>query len=315
VWTLSGYVLRRHLAPFGLVLAVLTSLMLINQIAKQLPSLLGKGLLASEILEVFVLSVPFIVAVTLPMAVLIAVLRVFTRLASDGEITAMTGDGVRILRLITPVLGGAACVAALSIFWNDQILPRSNHQLRTLQARIYSTTPSVASAETYKSDREMTISELGEAVRSARADAERAVVEGRHATERAARQRAATYEVEIQKKYAIAAACFVFALVGAPVALWFHRRGVRLVLEMSSGLFTLYYVGLIGGEELGDRGIVSPFFAMWTPNLILGIVGLGAVWWVRKRTNASPTGSSATYRVGKGDASISQAQKQEEGDK
>ena len=297
MWTLSGYVLRRHLAPFGLVLAVLTSLMLINQIAKQLPSLLGKGLLASEILEVFVLSVPFIVAVTLPMAVLIAVLRVFTRLASDGEITAMTGDGVRILRLITPVLGGAACVAALSIFWNDQILPRSNHQLRTLQARIYSTTPSVASAETYKSDREMTISELGEAVRSARADAERAVVEGRHATERAARQRAATYEVEIQKKYAIAAACLVFALLGAPVGLRFQRGGVGLVIAVSFAVFTVYYVGMIGGEELGDRLIVSPFFAMWSGNLVIGIVGLGAVWLARKPVYAPVTKNSATNRI------------------
>jgi len=28
----------------------------------------------------------------------------------------------------------------------------------------------------------------------------------------------------------------------------------------------VYYVGLIAGEELGDRLIVSPFVAMWTPN-------------------------------------------------
>jgi len=27
-------------------------------------------------------------------------------------------------------------------------------------------------------------------------------------------------------------------------------------------------VGLIGGEELGDRLIVPPFLAMWTPNLL-----------------------------------------------
>jgi len=313
VWTLSRYLLRRHLAPFGFAFAALTALMLSNQITKLVPGLLGKGLPQSEIVAVFVLSLPFIVAVTLPMAVLIAVLRVFTRLGADSELRAMKPGGVSALHLITPVLGGAACVAALSFLWNDQVLPRANYRLRTLQVAIERKDPSFTTE--YKSDREMTIAELRRGARSAREDADRAAGDGRQAIERAGRQRAATYEVEIQKKYAIAAACFVFALVGAPVALWFHRRGVRLVLEMSSGLFTLYYVGLIGGEELGDRGIVSPFFAMWTPNLILGIVGLGAVWWVRKRTNASPTGSSATYRVGKGDASISQAQTQEEGDK
>ena len=297
MWSLSGYVLRRHLAPFGFALAGLTSLMLINQIAKQLPSLLGKGLPTSEIVGVFVLSVPFIVAVTLPMAVLMAVLRVFTRLASDDEITAMTMGGFRILRLITPVLAGAACVGALSLFWNDQIVPRSNHELRTLQARIYSTTPPFTSVDTYQSDREMTISELRGAVRSARAAAERARLEGRQAIERAARQRAATYEVEIQKKYAIAAACLIFALLGAPIGLRFQRGGVGLVIAVSVAVFTVYYVGLIGGEELGDRLIVSPFFAMWSPNLVLVIVGLGALWLARKPVYAPVAKSSATYRA------------------
>src|SRR5438067_13755176 len=103
--------------------------MLINQIAKQLPSLLGKGLPTSEIVGVFVLSVPFIVAVTLPMAVLMAVLRVFTRLASHADITAMTMGGFRILRLTTPVLAGAAFVGPRSLFCTDLIVPRSIHEL------------------------------------------------------------------------------------------------------------------------------------------------------------------------------------------
>src|SRR5439155_17766793 len=67
---------------------------------------------------------------------------------------------------------------------------------------------------------------------------------------RDARTRAASYEVEIQKKYAIAAACLVFALVGVPVALRFQRGGVGLVIGMSVAVFTVYYVGLIAGEEL-----------------------------------------------------------------
>jgi len=103
---------------------------------------------------------------------------------------------------------------------------------------------------------------------------------------RDARSRAATYEVEIQKKYAIAAACLVFALVGIPVALRFQRGGVGLVIGMSVGVFTVYYVGLIAGEELGDRLLVSPFLAMWTPNLIFATAGLIGLWRIRKPGNA-----------------------------
>src|SRR5881409_4076668 len=142
VRTLSRYLLRQHVAPLGFALAALTALMLVNTIAKQLSALLGKGLPTSVIVEVFVLSVPFIIAVTLPMAVLVAVLHVFTRLAADNEITAMQASGVSVTRLVAPVLGGAACVALLSFAWNDQVLPRSNHQLRILQVDIQRKKPS-----------------------------------------------------------------------------------------------------------------------------------------------------------------------------
>src|SRR6266699_4284810 len=114
VRTLSRYLLRQHLAPLGFALTALTGLMLLQQIAKQFGNLVGKGLPTGVIVEVFVLSIPFIVAVTLPMAVLVAVLHVFTRLAADNEITAMQASGVSVTRLVAPVLGGAACVALLS---------------------------------------------------------------------------------------------------------------------------------------------------------------------------------------------------------
>ncbi len=142
VRTLSRYLLRQHVAPLGFALAALTALMLVNTMAKQLSALLGKGLPTGVIVEVFVLSIPFIVAVTLPMAVLVAVLHVFTRLAADNEITAMQASGVSVTRLVAPVLGGAAGVALLSFAWNDQVLPRSNHQLRILQVDIQRKKPS-----------------------------------------------------------------------------------------------------------------------------------------------------------------------------
>jgi lipopolysaccharide export system permease protein len=99
---------------------------------------------------------------------------------------------------------------------------------------------------------------------------------------RAARERLAMYEVEIHKKYSIAVACLVFALLGVPVALRFQRGGVGLVIGVSVIVFTIYYVGLIGGEELGNRLLVSPFFAMWTPNILFAIVGLVGLWRIRK---------------------------------
>ncbi|HEY3257744.1 MAG TPA: LptF/LptG family permease, partial [Gemmatimonadaceae bacterium] len=82
------------------------------------------------------------------------------------------------------------------------------------------------------------------------------------------------YEVEIQKKFALAAACFVFILLGAPIALRFPRGGVGLTIGVSLVVFALYYVGLIAGESLARRGIVPPFVSMWGANLIFAALAL-----------------------------------------
>ena len=82
------------------------------------------------------------------------------------------------------------------------------------------------------------------------------------------------YRVEIHKKYAIAFACIVFVLLGAPLAVRFPRGGVGMVITASVVIFSIFWVSLIGGETLADRGYVSPATAMWLPNLLLLPIGL-----------------------------------------
>src|SRR6266700_2348420 len=417
---LSRYILRQHLPPLGYAIAALTFAMLVNQVAKQFGNFVGKGLPWGAIFEVFALSIPFIVAMTLPMAVLVAVMYTFSHLAADNEVTAMKANGISIGRIIAPVLGGAAVMTMISLFWNDQVLPRSNHTLRTLLVDIQRKKPTFQLKEQVINEvvpgqfflraaridpaantlNDVTIYDLqdpdrrriimadsgrmaytgggtdlyltlrdGEVHEIKRTDPEhfnrtfytvnRIKVEGisntfettkngelrrvarlaplrpavadttaphpslyckalgaiqrvlggpgtAHAAEtgtaglppgvvaqevttpaayaqrlRAARQRAAIYEVEIQKKLAISAACIIFALLGVPLAIRYPRGGVGLVIGTSLAVFSVDSVGLIGGEELGDRLIVPPFFAMWTPNLIFLIVSIPLLWTAR----------------------------------
>ena len=83
-----------------------------------------------------------------------------------------------------------------------------------------------------------------------------------------------SFEVEYQKKLAIPFACLVFVLIGAPLAVRFPRGGVGMVIAISLGIFAIYYVGLIGGEKLADKGVIDPFWAMWAPNAIFGLLGI-----------------------------------------
>lgn len=509
------------MGPLFFALTALTSLLLLNYIAKQIDQLVGKGLSAGVIGQFFALSVPFTVAMTTPMSVLIATLYAFSRLASENEITALKANGISLSRLLVPVLLAASVISIGMIAFNDVVLPASNHQLRKLQGDIARKKPTFALKEqiinqvadrqvylkamrlgpdnrmtdvtiydltdvmrrrtiyadsgelafaangrdllltlyegttlevpraeptrlqrarfdrnyvrvegvanqlemtrsdNYKSDREMSICELQNEVSryeaeftksrtdlldalrtvtnealngvaakppeissltllnvspgapaprspnaslgrlycdftlrlkrararaatalapslyaatpgtqgapvpapsgspvtgqgtpqqspppipavvvpvdSARARADSALAAVASQARPGGRYQPATLSgsienarirmrdnrrlvnqaaVELHKKFAISIACTVFVLVGAPIALRFPRGGVGLVIGVSLVIFGIYYVGLIAGEALADKNILTPFWAMWAANILLTIVGL-----------------------------------------
>ncbi len=82
------------------------------------------------------------------------------------------------------------------------------------------------------------------------------------------------YRVEIHKKYSLATACFVFVLVGAPLGAAVRKGGFGTAAGLSLGFFIFYWACLIGGEELADRGKITPFWAMWFSNVVLTGFGL-----------------------------------------
>lgn len=133
---LSRYLTRLHAGPFAFALGAVTGVMLLNQIAKRIGDLLGKGLPWSVIAEVFTLSIPFILALSFPIAVLVAVLFAVSRLAGDSEITALRAAGVSLWRVLRPLLVAGAVLTVVAFLFNDQVLPRTNHRLATLYADI-----------------------------------------------------------------------------------------------------------------------------------------------------------------------------------
>jgi lipopolysaccharide export system permease protein len=128
-------------------MTALTSLLLLQYIAKRFGELVGKGLPWSVIGEFLLLSLPLTIALSLPMAVLVSTLYAFSRLAAENEITAMKASGVSLRDVLTPVLFAAMGVTIFMVGFNDQILPRANHRLRTLQGDIAQKKPTFALRE------------------------------------------------------------------------------------------------------------------------------------------------------------------------
>ncbi len=481
---LHRYVLKEHVGPLTFALTALTSILLLQYIGKHFGELVGKGLPTMVIAEFFGLSVPLTVALTLPMAVLVATLYAFSRLAAENEITALKASGVSLVSVLRPVLVAALGVTVVMIGFNDQILPRSNHRLAVLQRDIAQKKPTFGlreqvinevspgkfylraghldeasnmmrevtiydmadptrrrtiyadsgnmkmskgmtdlelvlyngnsqdvptanadelqrlyfnvdlirvrgvgnqfqktTADAYKSDREMTVCEMQAAQDKARREHEAVRKEfeqklaefkkqkvmlskevlavqtsapwdiglgrlycralglftpkaaqaqgvstrprvpawqgasttlkpGASSTSPSAPKLSAkpaqatpvyssevaaleslrirlqdtsqlmnSYGVEIHKKFALAVACFVFVLLGAPIALRFPRGGVGLTIGVSLFVFALYYICLIAGESIAKRGLMPAVVSMWMANVIFALI---ALWMLAK---------------------------------
>lgn len=99
-----------------------------------------------------------------------------------------------------------------------------------------------------------------------------------------------SYEIEIHKKFALAVACFVFVMLGAPIALRFPRGGVGLTLGVSSFVFALYYIGLTAGAAAASAGLLPPSIAMWAANVIFAAVAVALLWRMGKEGSTARGG-------------------------
>ena len=77
------------------------------------------------------------------------------------------------------------------------------------------------------------------------------------------------YEVELHKKFSLPIACILFVMTGASLGVLFRKGGFTIAVGLSFGFFLIYYIMMIGGEDLADRNIVSPVVGVWSPNIIL----------------------------------------------
>ncbi|MGE0591183.1 MAG: LPS export ABC transporter permease LptG [Vicinamibacterales bacterium] len=91
-------------------------------------------------------------------------------------------------------------------------------------------------------------------------------------------------QMEIHKKFSIPAACLVFGLLGLAIGATNRREGWTASFVLGLAVIFAYYVLLWLGQALAKGQAVSPWLAVWLPNLVLG--ALGALLLVRRRKSA-----------------------------
>ena len=79
---------------------------------------------------------------------------------------------------------------------------------------------------------------------------------------------------DLHKRIAMAVSCFIFILLGAPLAIITRQRARAINFGLSFLIVGVYYLLLMGAEALSLQGIIAPGLSMWLPNIILGAAGL-----------------------------------------
>jgi lipopolysaccharide export system permease protein len=97
-----------------------------------------------------------------------------------------------------------------------------------------------------------------------------------------------SYQVEIHKKFSIAIACLIFMIIGAPLGLALRRGGLATIGAVALGIFMFYWITLVQGEKLSERGFFPPWIGMWIANIIMSGVGLWLILYVVLDLGATP---------------------------
>ncbi|UCH85281.1 MAG: LptF/LptG family permease, partial [Candidatus Latescibacterota bacterium] len=140
---LERYILKNYVGPFVFSISVLTFLFIMDFILRYTDLFLDKGVKFHIVLQTFFLSLGHMFALIIPMAVLPATLMTFGNLASENEITAMKASGIGLHRMILPGFVFAALLTVGMIYYNNHILPESNHKLLNLLIDINKKKPTI----------------------------------------------------------------------------------------------------------------------------------------------------------------------------
>jgi LPS export ABC transporter permease LptF len=82
---------------------------------------------------------------------------------------------------------------------------------------------------------------------------------------------------QLHERISLAFSCLVFMLLGCPLALLTRRREKSINLALAFFIVGTYYLLFLGADALSSQGWIRADIAMWGPNIIFGLLGIGLI--------------------------------------
>ena len=132
----SRYVFRQVTNAFVIILVTLTTIVWLATALKQLDLIVSQGQGFVLFLKMTVLSLPSLMALIAPNAMLMASLYTLDRMNGDSELIVMTAAGAPIWRIGAPFVLLASMVCVVILICNLWIMPASMRALRALITQV-----------------------------------------------------------------------------------------------------------------------------------------------------------------------------------
>ncbi len=356
---LTRYILGEILSHTLIGCALFTFILFMRDLPHILEMVVRNSSTFSNVMEIFLFTLPNTFRVTIPMAVLVGVLLGLSRLAADSEIIAMRASGlgigyfVRVASIVA--IGGTLLGLGNSLY----VAPRANHAILEMEQSLATSqasyeiqphvfyeefrnfvlyvqdvipgtgaanwrqvfmadvtdpaTPQIttaASATVVNDSTQELLMRLRDGSRhetvagqpqqyniSTFASTDLPLALGQQSDVHLGRLDTAIYAlpmkallerthgpdamrflIELHNRFAYPAACLVLMLVGVPLGVSSRRGGKSSGFVFTILLVLLYYILSYTGIGLGKQDKLSPFFAVWSANLLFAGAGIFLLW-------------------------------------
>ena len=129
----TRYILKEVLSHGLIGVAVFTFVIFMRDVSRILELVVRNSAPIPSVAELFFLTLPAALTVTIPMGVLVGILIGLSRMAADSEITAMRAAGVGVFRFVRVLALFGVVAWLLALANNLLIAPRSASALNSLQ--------------------------------------------------------------------------------------------------------------------------------------------------------------------------------------
>jgi len=134
-------------ASFGFGLGLFTVLLVMNHLFYLARLVIGQGVAVQTALVLMIYKIPYFIAFSAPMGILLATVLAIGRLSDHHEVAALRVAGVSLYRIARPIVLAGAVVAMGMVVFSEGIVSLSDAQYRAVFGDVMSHAPELRPVE------------------------------------------------------------------------------------------------------------------------------------------------------------------------